>query len=237
MAWNWVTDLIDRETEAGRRLLLGFDFPFAYPEGFARAVTGSDDPLSMWNFLAETLVDTPEGNDRFALAARLNARFAGIGPFWFNGTARDHPGLPRRKHDRTPDHGMSERRRCESHAKGTFTCWQMGGAGAVGGQVMTGCAFLSRLRARFPDRVAVWPFEPLSAPVALVEVWPSLLAGEVRAAEDPIKDRAQVDLLSRAFAAMPPDRLSRMLDIHAPVEGWILGLGHERELAEALCPA
>ena len=236
-AWRWVTDLIAGETAAGRRLLLGFDFPFAYPTGFARAVTGTDDPLALWDFLADALQDAPRGNNRFALAAALNARFPGIGPFWFNGTSEDHPGLPRLKRDRTPEHGLPERRRCEASAKGTFTCWQMGGAGAVGGQVMTGLAFLSRLRARFANKVSVWPFEPLAAPVALVEVWPSLLAAEVRASGDPIRDRAQVDLLSRAIAALPPRELARCLDVDAPVEGWIFGLGHEAALSEALCPA
>lgn len=237
VAFDWLTDLIETELDAGRRLMLGFDFPFGYPTGFARRVLGRDDPLALWDFFAGALVDTPTQNNRFALASDLNARFPGIGPFWFNAGKEDHPHLPRLKSERTDDHGLPERRRCENTAKGTFTCWQMGGAGAVGGQVMSGLATLSRLRARFPGKIAAWPFEPLSAPVALVEVWPSLIAGPVRAAQDPIKDRAQVTLLARALAALSERELSEMLSVDAPVEGWILGLGHEDMLRSALCPA
>ena len=41
----------------------------------------------------------------------------------------------------------------EHLAPGAFTCWQMGGAGAVGGQVMTGLAVLQRLRRRFAGQL------------------------------------------------------------------------------------
>ena len=237
VAFDTLSDLIEGERRAGRRALIGFDFPFGYPAGFARAITGSASPLSLWDFFAAALKDTPSGNNRFALAAALNRRFAGVGPFWFNGTKEDHAGLPRLKSERTGAHGLSERRRCETHAKGTFTCWQMGGAGAVGGQVMTGMACLSRLRARFPGEIVVWPFENLDAPIVFAEIWPSLIAEVVRSANDPIKDRAQVALLSRALAAQAPTDLARMFAVEAPEEGWILGLGHEDLLRASLCPA
>ena len=234
-AEEWLARLIGREIAAGRRLLIGFDFPFGYPEGFADAILGTGPVTRMLDYYADHLTDTPKSNDRFVLAGRLNARFPGIGPFWFNGMRVDVPYLPRRKHDRTEEHGQKERRRCEIKAKGTFTCWQMGGAGAVGGQVMTGMAFLARLRRRFPGKLAVWPFEAGPAPVLAVEVWPSLIANVVRQSGDDIKDRAQVRLLSRALAALQPGRLSQMLSVDEPVEGWILGLGYEEELSRAAC--
>ena len=132
---------------------------------------------------------------------------------------------------------MAERRAVERRAKGSFTCWQMGGAGAVGSQVMTGMAALERLRRAFPGAVAVWPFEPLDRPVAFVEVWPSLLDGAVRAAmrEGDIRDAVQVRVLARAIAEAARDgRLGAMLDA-APEEaraeeGWILGVGAEAAL-------
>ncbi|TYB87119.1 hypothetical protein [Oceaniovalibus sp. ACAM 378] len=34
MAQTWITNLAQDEIAAGRRLLLGFDFPFGYPEGW-----------------------------------------------------------------------------------------------------------------------------------------------------------------------------------------------------------
>ena len=41
----WLHDLFDTERSAGRRVLAGFDFPFGYPAGFAKAVTGRPIPL------------------------------------------------------------------------------------------------------------------------------------------------------------------------------------------------
>ncbi|MEC3862714.1 molybdopterin guanine dinucleotide synthesis [Mesobacterium sp. TK19101] len=225
-----LSDLIADALENGQRLFLGFDFPFGYPAGFARALTGRADPFAVWRFLAERLDDTPDRNSRFHLGAELNRRFPGIGPFWFNALREDIPDLPRK--DIRAGHGMAERRACEQAAKGAFSCWQLGGAGAVGGQVLTGLPVLHRLRHRFPEQIAVWPFEPLTRPVAVVEVWPSLINDVVRQVQDAgvIRDAAQVALLAAAIAALPPAVLATMLDVQSPEEGWIFGLGHEDTL-------
>ena len=230
----WLSREIETALEHGHRLFIGFDFPFGYPKGFARHVTGSDDPFALWAFFAANLNDTPKSNNRFALAGMLNAHFPGVGPFWFNGGKADVPHLPRRGRARR-DHGMPERRRCEVIAKGSFPCWQMGGAGAVGGQVMTGLATLEKLRQRYPGMIGVWPFDLSDHPIAFVEVWPSLLAAEVARETDDIKDRAQVRVLARALSRLPAPALRDMLAVDAPEEGWILGLGHEKALRKALC--
>ena len=233
-AIDWLEDTISGEIAANRRLLIGFDFPFGYPKGFAKHVTGSSEPLAVWAMYRDALIDTPKANNRFQLAGELNALFPGVGPFWFNGAKADVPHLPRKGRDRRA-HGQRERRHAEEIAKGAFTCWQMGGAGAVGGQVMTGMAALQRVRDAFPHQIAVWPFEKKPAPVHFVEIWPSLIDPVVKRSNDLIRDRAQVLLLSRALAGLPPERLAAMLDVTAPEEGWILGLGHEQELQEAAC--
>ena len=123
VAFAWLCDLIRSETNAGRRVMIGFDFPFGYPMGFAGALVGRGDPLMLWDWFATHLEDTPEGNNRFALAGRINAMWPGVGPFWFNATKAEIPHLPRKGRERTRDHGLKERRRVESHAKGSFTCW------------------------------------------------------------------------------------------------------------------
>lgn len=237
IALTWLADLLAAELRVGRRVLAGFDFPFGYPAGFAERLTGRPDPLAVWGWMADHLEDGPDGNNRFDLAGRINAMFPGVGPFWFNGGAREVEHLPRKGRARDGLHGMAERRAVEMRAKGSFTCWQMGGAGAVGSQVMTGMAALERLRRAFPGQVSVWPFEPLETPVGFVEVWPSLLDREVRAVmrDGEVKDAVQVRVLARAVAeAAREGRLAGMLDAVPDEarreEGWILGVGAEEAL-------
>lgn len=234
VAHAWLHDLITSELQSGRRLIIGFDFPFGYPSGFVQHVTGTADPFTLWAHYRAHLSDTPRANNRFALAGRLNSRFPGIGPFWFNATRDEIPDLPRKGRARH-GHGMKERRVVEEHAKGAFTCWQMGGAGAVGGQVMTGLAALEQLREVFPEVISVWPYQKETKPVHFVEIWPSLIDPVVRASADDIRDRAQVRLIARALASLPAGRLREMMEVDAPEEGWILGLGYEAELQEAAC--
>jgi len=235
-AETWLTETLEAETAAGRRVLVGFDFPFGFPRGFAEAVTGQADPLALWAWLEGRVEDTPHANNRFDLAGEINGRFPGTGPFWGNGLKRDIPGLPRKGRART-GHGMAERREAETRAAGAFPIWQLAGAGAVGSQAIMGVPVLARLRRRF--RAAAWPFEPLEdAPVALIEIWPSLIAPQLRALARPgeIRDQAQVRLLAQAVAGLAPEALAAMLRVDEPAareEGWILGLGHEAALAAA----
>ncbi len=224
-AEQWLRALLDAELAAGRRVLVGFDFPFGYPKGFCRALTGQDDPLQLWDWFAARIEDAPKANNRFDLAGEINRVLGGgKGPFWANGLRRDIEGLPRTKADYA--NPFPERRAAEGSAKGAFTCWQMAGAGAVGSQVFMGLPVLTRLRRDYP--VAVWPFEPLEAPVALVEIWPSLTLG--KEPDNMIRDAWQVREVARQMAGLAPDRLAAMLAVDAPEEGWIFGLGHEAEL-------
>ena len=239
IAFAYLEAGIARALDRGQRLFAGFDFPFGYPRGFAAAVTGRSDPFALWSVFGSELRDHPKGNNRFELAGRLNRLFPGTGPFWFNGTAREIPELPRRGRDRG-GHGLPERRAVEVLLSGAFSCWQMGGAGAVGGQVMTGLAVLHRLRARFPGQIAVWPFEPLDALVVLVEVWPSLIDAAIRALQEPgeIKDRAQVRVLARAIAGLDPGTMDGCLadvpQIARQEEGWIFAARQPERLLEGL---
>jgi molybdopterin molybdotransferase len=218
---NWLTNLFTAELAAGRRVLAGFDFPFGYPVGFAKSVTGSDDPFALWAWFADHIADAPKTNNRFDVAGNLNALSDGIGPFWANGLSRDISNLPRKGNDRSPNL-FAERRQVEASAKGSFTCWQMAGAGAVGSQVMMGLPILHRLRTQFANDLCVWPFEDHSAPITLVEIWPTLFAGA--APEGIIKDAHQVKATANHLASLPPADLDSLMDVNAPEEGWILGV-------------
>ncbi|MEM1130525.1 MAG: gephyrin-like molybdotransferase Glp [Pseudomonadota bacterium] len=247
LAQGWLADLLTAEIEAGQRCLIGFDFPFGCPTGLAAAVTGARDPKALWDWMADAFARAPADESRFDIAARINRSFPSKGPFWFNGLARDIPDLPRNKQDRDMDAmGLSETRLAETRAPGTFTCWQLGGAGAVGSQMMTGMAALADLRRRFGRALSVWPFDAADAPdaaVVVTEIWPSLLDVVVREAldqmADPIKDAAQVRVVAGALAeAQTAGTLAAMLrDVPdgAPrdEEGWILGIGHEAAFESA----
>jgi molybdopterin molybdotransferase len=229
-----LTDLIEEELTAGRRLMLGFDFPFGYPAGFAGALTGRACPLAVWDWLEARIIDSPTQNNRFEVAGEVNRLFGGRGPFWGNARPKhDVPGLPRTKADY--HNPFPERRMIESRTKGSFTCWQLAGAGAVGSQVLMGLPVLNRLRHRFGRHLAVWPFDPLDRPVTFVEIWPGLIEPAVKRAQrrGGIRDAHQVRLLARALAALPAPLLRAMLDIEAPEEGWIMGQGFEDKLNEA----
>ncbi|MEM9578482.1 MAG: gephyrin-like molybdotransferase Glp [Pseudomonadota bacterium] len=227
VAEDWIADQIEQERAAGRRVMVGFDFPFGYPAGFAEALTGDASPFAVWEWFEARVEDDPKSNNRFDLAGEINRRFPGQGPFWGNGLARDIDGLPRTKERYA--NPFPERRAAEKQAKGAFTCWQLAGAGAVGSQVIMGLPVLSRLRRRFG--AAVWPFEALASDVAFVEIWPSLTLGT--APEGRIRDAWQVEEVARSISALSPGQLSEMLAVDAPEEGWIFCLGFEEDLKRA----
>ncbi|MCL3881816.1 gephyrin-like molybdotransferase Glp [Marivita sp. GX14005] len=231
----WLSAFIEREEQAGRRALIGFDFPFGYPQGFVRAVTGSDDPLVFWDWLGERIEDDAEGrNNRFDVAETLNAMFTGPGPFWGKPNEALWPEIPYRKagiaFDRVP-----ERRQADLRAQASSSCFQLFFNPTVGSQALMGLPMLSRLRRR--AGVKVWPFERIEdAQTVFIEIWPGLIEGAVKDDGDPIRDRAQVRLLSRALAHVGEGELRAMLD-DVPdgvrQEGWILGAGHEAHLMTA----
>jgi molybdopterin molybdotransferase len=236
--------LVAHALAAGERLLIGADFAFGYPAGFAPGLTGQAGALAVWAWLAARIEDGADNaNNRFAVAAEANRAFPGTGPFWFRPPALDLPDLPLRGTARA-GHGLPERRLADTRARGAQPVWKLGTAGAVGSQALTGLPVLWRLRAAWPGQVAAWPLEPWAeAPVVLAEVFPSMLAAAVAAAEaaEPRlpRDAHQVRLLSRAlFRLAGEGGLAALFASPAPPEvlaeeGWILGLGHEAVLARA----
>ncbi len=233
---------IEAALAAGARLLIGADFAFGYPAGFAAALTGQARALALWPWLAARIEDGPDNtNNRFEVADAINARFPGTGPFWGRPAGRDLPNLPARGTDRS-FRWVPERRQAERCVPAAQPVWKLYTTGAVGSQALLGIPALERLRQDFPGRIAVWPFEPISAPVVLAEVYPSLLRGPVRAAAaaGEIADRAQVRLLAAALWRLSRDGgLAALMAPAVPAavlaeEGWILGADAGERLAAAL---
>ena len=258
-ALQHLAQTIGGELDAGRRVLAGFDFPFGYPAGVARHLTGRASALALRDWFAERIRDGEDNaNNRYDVAAAINAAYPGLGPFWGRPSTWDYPTIPVKASART--HGNAhpaERRIADHRAMGAKTVWQLAYAGSVGSQMLLGLPALKRLATdpRIGGRAAIWPFETglraPEAPAVIAEVYPSLLREEVRARrhEGEILDSAQVRVNADAFARLDAAGGLAPLFAGAPglgaaerrlieiEEAWILGLGHEEALKRALSPA
>jgi hypothetical protein len=217
----------------GGRVLVGCDFPFGYPAGFAQRLTGRAEARAVWQWLAGRITDDAgNANNRFAVAAGINLMLGGMGPFWGCPGNLDLDGLPHRKSVDYADLGLAERRQIERLVPRAQPVWKLYTTGSVGSQALMGLPMIHRLAAG--HGVAVWPFDA-PAPVTLAEVYPSLLAQAVARDPGEIKDEVQVRLLARAlFALARAERLAGLFAVPeaAREEGWILGAG-EADLLEA----
>lgn len=78
---------LQEHVNLGRRVLVGFDFPYGYPRGFATAL-GLDSGVAPWRAVWKDLLrpvsdGADNRNNRFAVASALNERCGpGPGPFW-----------------------------------------------------------------------------------------------------------------------------------------------------------
>lgn len=237
VAEAWISSFLDQEQAAGRRVLAAFDFPFGYPRGFARRITGSDDPFALWQWLEGRIEDAEDGsNNRFEVASEMNRLFAGTGPFWGKPDQTRWPDIPYRKTGIAYE-DVAERRSADLAAKAASSCFQLFFNPTVGSQVLTGLPVLQRLRRR--HQAAVWPFQEVAAAqIVFAEVWPGLIEPAVKAAmaaagPEEIRDRVQMRLLSQALSRLPAEELSEMLAAvpeEAQEEAWILGTGYEDRL-------
>lgn len=213
-----VRERLRQHFAAGRRVLVGFDFPYGYPRGLAAGLGLAGDPWSaIWSMLAERIEDDEKNrNNRFDVASDLNREATGTsGPFWTCPVKRATKTLTTKK---TKDFPMQiggqtvERlRRTEALMSGVHETWKLLGAGSVGSQAMLGIPRVHALR-HDPDlveRSAVWPFEtgfradpvPEAGPFVLhAEIWPGIVDGVTLKKEvdtGAIRDQAQVRLMCR----------------------------------------
>ncbi|MEO1292085.1 MAG: molybdopterin guanine dinucleotide synthesis [Pseudomonadota bacterium] len=231
-----LTRLSEAEIAAGRRLMIGFDFPFGYPNGFAAdlaAYSGATpDWKGVWHFLADAIQDGPRNrNNRFEVAAELNCTlYNGEGPFWGCPPRRPRQGLPMRKPEGYGSRYPAERRLIETRIPRTQPCWKLFTTGSVGSQALMGIAALERFRRALAPNVGVWlDIADTDAPVQLVEIYPSLLSPDPR---ESVKDAGQVRAMAAAYAspavqrqalALPPDLSTAELRQVRTEELWIAG--------------
>ena len=238
--------LLIAERAAGRRILMGFDFAFGYPRGFAARLTGEDRALAVWEWLAREAVDEPDNaNNRFEVAARVNALFDGTGPFWGRPNGWDVPGLPARGSERSGTDHPPERRLVEETEQSAQPVWKLYTTGSVGSQVLLGLLALQRLRSD-PDlgpEIGVWPLETglecPSQPIVLAEIYPSMIPPDP---SEEIKDAGQVKAVVKAYSRLdgqgglaplflgPWSLDAAERRIIAREEAWILGAGASDQL-------
>lgn len=222
-----VAHILENHVYQRRRVLVGFDFCYGYPAGFAKAMGLPSGPQSWWSIWAE-LADRGQDseinvNNRFHVAGKLNG-LAGNGrpgPFWGCPLGKGVPNLKPRSPGfpfRAANGVSLDRLRIvETRLPGVQESWGLYGPGRVGGQTLTGipCVYALRRRPSLYPFSRVWPFETRFAetlpaddrPFILhAEIWPGVVEMRVREMiqADPavIRDRAQVRALCQWAAEL-----------------------------------
>lgn len=227
----------------GERMLIGFDFPLGFPAGTAKALQLKDPTWSgVWSFLAKDLVDKPTNvNNRFAVANKMNRLMTSEArPFWGAPPKDVQTWLAATKPsaDATP-----ALRQADKVAKAK-SVWQLAGAGAVGGQALTGIPRVKALADEMGDKARVWPFQTGWKTLAeadldgveavFAEIYPALHPAKPEGNE--VLDRAQVRAVAEHLAKL--DEQGKLGSAFGPQsaaseetvalveaeEGWILGV-------------
>jgi len=146
LAFKQIREILHSYVLSGKRLLVGFDFAYAYPQGFAKRLSGSVDASwwNTWQKLSELIVDdTYNLNNRFSVAAGLNQMLtATTGPFWGcpESQCNDHLSKHKPKNNPFAEFRIAER------ICGAQSVWKLAYPGAVGSQVLMGIPYLHQLR-------------------------------------------------------------------------------------------
>lgn len=98
LAKDQLTKLHHCFVDEGLNVLVGFDFPYGYPAGFANLLgKGATPPWrTTWDHIAERITDHQSArgtNNRLEVAAQINRAIGGRGPFWGHPPIAQYPGL------------------------------------------------------------------------------------------------------------------------------------------------
>jgi hypothetical protein len=205
-------DRLLRWHDEGRRVLVGLDFAFGYPGGFARAL-GLDTSRGAWRavheHIAVNVTDAPtNAHNRDAFASACNRRIGAPGPFWGCGKRAVTPELTQHRVGvfDWPHHGLEEWRLTDLQARRrttTQSVWKLNCGVSVGGQTILGIKHLHELARDVGGRI--WPFDGWGPPdgpgILFAEIFPSLVTyPEWAAAYASSRDRMQVQSCVRRAA-------------------------------------
>ena len=87
LAIHHALERLTHHVQSNYRVLIGFDFPYGYPHGFAKALGFDDEEpwINIWQDLSDRIKDDEHNkNNRFGVASELNKIISGegVGPFW-----------------------------------------------------------------------------------------------------------------------------------------------------------
>jgi precorrin-8X/cobalt-precorrin-8 methylmutase len=230
--------------------LIGFDFPYGYPAGFAATLQlGESLPWkAVWKEVHDRISDDDRNvNNRFEVASGLNQKITGnFGPFWGCPSTEETRYLSSTKNGRILPQGLSEYRITEKRAAGAQPVWKLHYPGSVGSQALAGIPYVYALRFdRDLEPISkVWPFETglkaIGSPrtdgwqILHAEIFPSIRS--VSSVVGKVKDEIQVETLARYFAELDlrgeltalfsgaPDLSEEERKLVETEEGWILGI-------------
>jgi hypothetical protein len=250
--------IIGEAAGRGERAVVGFDFPFGYPQGFARRLGLDGTPWrAVWDEIARLLKDDEKNHsNRFEVGAALNERISGRSfPFWGCPPKQTYEFLgPRHHQGHADDEPLKERRLIDQWMTGAQPCWKLAYTGSVGSQALTGIPVVRALRddARWAAQARVWPFEtglclPDEAQIVFAEVWPSWWRTAIRREDGEPNDRAQVRTVADIFAAADgagtlaawfagdPDLGGEQRHVVETEEAWTLGVTGRKPKSPARC--
>jgi precorrin-8X/cobalt-precorrin-8 methylmutase len=240
-----IREVLREHVRKRQTTLVGFDFPYGYPAGFAKALGLTDTPawISIWREIAGRIVDHDDNsNNRFEVAADFNRRVSGsCYPFWGCPSTRASATMSCTK----GGSGLLAEKRITDIGN-MQPIWKLFGNGCVGSQALLGIPYLAALRndAVLAPVSRVWPFEtglgalpgrPMRDYLIVhAEIYPSLLP--IQPTEWEVKDAVQVRTMAAHFAALDDTgELSRLFAGPAVLtaedreriereEGWTLGV-------------
>ena len=248
-AFHQIRSILYNYKNSRRRILLGMDFSYGYPQGFAdRLVPGEAPPWkAVWRYFHKHITDNAANkNNRFEVATALNRRLTSDkAPFWGCPVSRQSSYLSMHRPEEVLRRDFKEFRMAEQKCSAQ-PVWKLLYAGSVGSQVLTGLPYLYQLITdkALSEVSRVWPFDTglraldseilQDVMVLHAEVYPSLI--EVKASSGEIKDRLQVQALAHHFAML--DETGGLHELFAGLqtlthtergiveqeEGWILGM-------------
>lgn len=165
LAHRQISEMLNALARRGCATLVGFDFPYGFPGGFAHALNiSSGDPWrEVWNVLSSRIVDTEQNrSNRFIVAAELNAAISGRPfPFWGCPSNQQQRHLTSTRGVRHSPEEIPEFRFTDKRVRGPQPVWKLCYPGSVGSQALVGIPYVARLRfdPELTSISRVWPFE------------------------------------------------------------------------------